>query len=428
MLVSFTVKNYRSFAESQTLSLVSGAGAKNNERFSFATSNTLAPNLLRSACVFGANASGKSSLVKAIDFFKNFVISSAKSTQEGEEIKAEPNLLVGDFKNQPSEFEVVFIHKESLYQYGFSVDKNRVWEEWLFSRPNAPKSRTRELFHRKFNQDNNQYKWEINNTYIKGKKEIWKQATRGNALFLSQAVQLNAEDLKAPFEWIQRHFHTIESPDHLSYGFTTKQCVEKGWKNRVLKLLQSVDIKICDLEIETKEVDLSDLPDEMPQHIKDALKMKNEKITAFNISSLHKNSEGDLVSLDINDESDGTNALFKLAGPLFDMLDDGDTLIVDELHNSLHPLALKALINLFHNPEINKNNAQLIFTSHETSIMAKDFIHKDQIWLAENNNDEGTQLIPLSDFDVRDVNNFQKAYLDGRYGGIPKIRGFINGE
>lgn len=430
MLVSFTVKNFRSFAESQTLSLVAGAGAKKEGRFSFETSNAFAPNLLRSACIFGANASGKSSLVKAMGFFKRFVVSSAKDTQEGEEIKTEPNVLVSDLSNQPSEFEVVFIHKGSLYQYGFVVDKTRVWQEWLFSRPSVSGARIRELFQRKYNKSENSYSWEINPTYIKGPKEVWKNATRSNALFLSQAVQLNAEDLKAPFEWIQKYFHTIKSPERLFKGFTAKQCVEEGWKDRVLRLLQSIDIKICDLKIESKEIDLANLPEDIPLSFKDAIlkQIKDKTVTTFEISSLHKHSAGHLVELDFDEESDGTKTLFGLAGPLLDVLDNGYAVVVDELHNSLHPHALKALINLFHDPEINKNNAQLIFTSHETSVITKGLMHKDQIWLAENNSDKGTELIPLSDFNIRDVNNFQKAYLGGRYGGVPKIREFMNGE
>lgn len=428
MLVSFSVKNYRCFAEKQSLSLVAGASAKKNSHFSFETSNSLAPYLLRSVCVFGANGAGKSSLIKAMDFFRGFVTTSAKETQEGEKIDTVCNYLYSELKDEPSEFEVIFIHGSGLYQYGFAVDRERVCEEWLFSRPNIDKSRTRTLFQRKYDKTNGLYVWDINNTLIKGEKEVWKKSTRSNALFLSQAVQLNATDLKEPFDWIQKYLRVIESPDRLSHSFTARQCLEKGWKDRVLRLLQSVDIKINDIEIETKDIDSSDFPDDMPKAVKDAIleMLKGKKGKAFKVTSFHRDNIGNLVPLNFDDESDGTNVLFSLSGPLLDVLENGYTLVVDELNNSLHPYALKTLVGLFYNDKINKNNAQIIFTSHETSVMIKGFMHQDQIWLAEKNDSESTQLIPLSDYKVRDIANFQKAYLDGRYGGVPRLKEFIN--
>ena len=429
MLVSFSVKNYRSFAKKQTLSMVAGTSAKRSERFSFPTFNAFSPDLLRAACVFGSNGAGKSSLVKAMDFFGDFITSSAKSTQEGEDIEVTPNLLVNGLKDKPSEFEIIFIYDEVLYQYGFVVDKNRVWSEWLFSKPNADKSRMRSLFHREFDPNNSSYNWDINNTFIKGEKEVWKKSTRSNALFLSQAVQLNAEALKAPFEWVQKCLRVI-STDRLSLGFTAKQCVENGWKDKVLNLLQSVDIRIHDIDIQTKEFDMSDLPDEMSKELKEALfeNFKNQKGKTFRVDSVHKNDSGENVSLSFDDESDGTSVLFGLAGPWFDVLENGYTLVVDELHNSLHPHALKTMVGLFQDPKINKRNAQLIFTSHETSVMTKEFMHQDQLWLAEKGDDESTQLISLSEYKVRDISNFQKSYLAGRYGGVPRLKEFINGE
>ena len=134
-----------------------------------------------------------------------------------------------------------------------------------------------------------------------------------------------------------------------------------------------------------------------------------------------------LFGLDLTEESDGSQVIFSLAGPWLDVLDNGYTLIVDELHNSLHPHALKFLIQLFHDPKFNSNNAQLIFTSHETSVMTKDFMHQDQIWLLEKSDADNSMLIPLSDYKVRDVSTFQRAYLDGRYGGVPKLRELANG-
>jgi AAA15 family ATPase/GTPase len=428
MLISFSVKNYRSFADNQTISLVASSASKKNHKISFPSGNSMAGNLLRSACIFGANGAGKSSLIKALGFFKYFVITSAKDLQEGESINVTPHLFKVDLDSKPSEFEIVFIYKQSYYQYGFALDEQRVYGEWLFTKPNTEKSRTRTLFQREYDSASDKYVWDINKTFIKGDKEIWKNSTRSNALFLSQAVQLNAADLKEPFEWIHKNLRIIDSPDRISSGFTARKCTDDIGKEKVLNLLKSVDLKIQDFKVDEVDIDLSELPHDMPQALKDALleEIKGKKSKAYHIVSYHRNSSGKLVPLDMSDESDGTNVLFGMAGPWFDVLENGYTLVVDELHNSLHPHAFKTLVNLFHDPEINKNNAQLIFTSHETSVMNKDFMHKDQIWLAEKDEFDGTKLIPLSDFKIRDVTNFQKAYLDGRYGGVPEVKGFLN--
>ncbi len=433
MLVSFSVENYKSFSEKQTLLMSAGSSARKNARYSFPTFNSFAPDVLRSSCIFGANGAGKSSFVEAIDFFKGFVISSAKDMQEGEEIEVSPHLFRKDLKASPSAFEIIFIHKGTLYQYGFSVDSKRVHDEWLFSRPNSENSKMRDLFRRRYTgkeEDQDPYKWKFNSTFLRGQKELWKNSTRSNALFLSQAVQLNAVDLKDVFEWVQKYLRVIESPESLALGYTVRQCVEEGWKDKILDLLKSVDIRIADLDIQTRDITPTDLPDDLPKTMRDALleKIKSGKSKAFEVNTIHKTREGEIIPLSLEDESDGTNVLFRLAGPWFDVLENGYTLIVDELHNSLHPHALKTLIELFHNPKINKKGAQLIFTSHETSVMTKGFMHQDQVWLVEKGDEENTHLIPLSDFKVRDLAAFQKAYLNGRYGGVPKLRECVDGE
>ena len=147
----------------------------------------------------------------------------------------------------------------------------------------------------------------------------------------------------------------------------------------------------------------------------------------FQIKSYHQGADGKLIPLDFEEESDGTKVVFSVAGPWLDVLKNGYTLVIDELHNSLHPHALKFLVSMFQNPEINISNAQLIFTSHETSVMTKDFIHQDQVWFVEKDNADSSELFPLSDYKVRDVAAFQKLYLNGRYGAVPKVKEYVHG-
>lgn len=430
MLVSFSVKNYRSFATQQTISLVAGAGAKRQDRFSFPSGNSLAPHLLRSACLFGPNGAGKSSFVQAFDFFRDFVVSSAKDRQEGEKIDVSLFKLDERLKGQPAEFEATFVRGNALYQYGFAVDTKRVWSEWLFSKPNAPETKTRTLFQREYDIEKGNYAWNISKSYVRGKKELWKTVTRDNALFLSTAIQLKSEAFKEPFDWIQSYLRVVRSPDRLSPTFTARQCVEEDWKDKVLSLLRAVDVQIKDIGFDVSDFDVSELPVPMDMLSEKALRQFQKEmdgVKTVKITSYHQGENGGLVPLDFDEESDGTQVVLSIAGPWLDTLYNGYTLIIDELHNSLHPLALKFLVNLFHDPRINTRNAQLIFTSHETSVMAKGFMHPDQVWLLEKDEKERSKLIPLSDYKLRDVSAFQKAYLDGRYGAVPKLKEFVDG-
>jgi AAA15 family ATPase/GTPase len=422
MLIDFRLKNFRSVAEKQRLSLVAGVSAKRRKQHSFASGNSVAPHLLRSICLFGPNGAGKSTFVQAFDFVRNFVVSSAKDKQEGEPIDVESHRLDPAATGEPSEFEITFIHEDFLYEYGFSVDKERVWDEWLFAKPSSPRTRMRELFQRNFNSQSGVYEWSINENYVKGVRKIWETSTRDNALFLSTAVQLKSESLRPPFQWIQKHLRVIESPERLTKTFTTMKCLEGDSKNDILKFVQAADLKIQDFEVEARDFDVNDLRfDIFSDSTREALLKTIGNSKNYLVNAIHKGRDGRPVKISLEDESDGSRVLYSLAGPWLDVLQNGYTIVIDELHNSLHPHALKFLVGMFHDPKINVKNAQLIFTSHETSVMAKGCMHRDQIWLIEKDENDASHLYPLSDFRVREIDAFQKAYLDGRFGALPKI-------
>ena len=429
MLVSFSVKNFRSVSEEQTISMVASVGAKRKSEVSFSTDNSFAPHLLRTACLFGPNGSGKSSLVYAFKFFRDFVVSSAKDTQEGEKINVSAFQFDSQYRDMPSEFEVIFIHQGVLYQYGIAVDQNRVWSEWLFCKPNEQDTRNRRLFQREYDSESSTYFWKISKKYVKGEKELWKNSTRDNALFLSTAVQLKSTTLKSVFDWIQGFFHIISSPARLSPGFTIQQYINKGMESKILELMHAVDIEIVSIKCHEKKLRIEDVFSSYMmtewERIDFTKRMKGDKVV--DITSFHEDTNGELVGLDFMEESEGSRMIFSLAGPWLNVLENGYTLIIDDLHSSLHPHALKFLVRLFHNSQINSNNAQLIFTSHETSVMAKGFMHQDQIWLLEKGEAENSTLIPLSDYKIRDVSTFQRPYLDGRFGGVPRIRELASG-
>ena len=429
MLVSFSVQNYRSYSELQTISMVASVGAKRKKEFSFPSENTFAPYILRSACLLGPNGVGKSNLVSAFNFFWDFVISSAKDKQEGEKIDVASFKFDKKWRGHSSEFEAIFIHRGALYQYGFAVDADRVVSEWLFSKPNESGTKFRRLFQREYDSKTETYAWYLSRKNLKGEKELWKRSTRDNALFLSTAIQLKSKTLKNVFDWIQKHLRVIGSPDRLLPTFTIRQIVKEGWKNEVLNFMQAVDIKIKSLEIEETDISTSstDFFENLPKKIRNELSKNLQGVQSVKIRSFHEGTDGELVGLNFREESDGIKVIFSLSAPWLDVLENGYTLVVDELHNSLHPLALKFMVGLFHDPKFNTGNAQLIFTSHETSVMAKRFMHQDQVWFLELGKAENSLLFPLSDYKVRDVSAFQKAYLDGRYGAVPNLSGIEDG-
>jgi uncharacterized protein len=428
MLIEFSVRNYRSIAERQKLSMVAGASAARRHQNSMATGNAFAPHALRSACLFGPNGAGKTSIVRAMAFFQRFVVTSAKDATAGDLINVTPFKFDPGLREQPSEFEIVFVAEGSLYQYGFSADENRVWSEWLFMRPNSSGSRIRTVFQREYEEESEEYQWYINDAHVKGEKETWKSATRDNALFVSTTIQLNSDVFRTPHLWIDSYFRVLASPERLSSETTAERSVQESHKAKVLEFLRSVDLEIDDFAIDEKQLEVPKEFEEMlKEQVLEAFRKRTSQAKEYKVRTL-RTTDGSSIELDLDQESDGTQVLFSLAGPLIETLEEGYTMIVDELHNSLHPLALRHLVELFHNPSVNTKGAQLIFTSHDTSIISKGFMHRDQVWLVERQGKQGSHLYPLSDFNVRELDSFQKAYLSGRYGALPRIRETLNGE
>lgn len=420
MIIEFSVKNFRSIKEQQTLSLVKGKGDEMAEQNSFTPDAKSSVPLLNSCAIYGANASGKSNLIKAIDAMRKIVIGSARDTQRGDDLPVEPFLFSEESKNQPTEFEIFFIAEGVRYQYGFSLTQKRIHEEWLFA---YPEGRSQCWLSRVFIAETQSYDWKPC-PYLKGKKKLWQEATRPNALFLSTAIQLNSEQLRPIYDWFMTFFHVIQNA-HLPHGFTASLCKKDEYKHKVMNFLKSADLDIQDFEMESAVFDRDKIkfPKAIPDALKDMLFEEFRDKELVNIKTVHRSDQGQVVYLDMDDESDGTQKLFAFAGPIIDVLENGYVLFVDELHNHLHPKMVFFLVALFHNPKTNPKNAQLIFTTHETSILNQEIFRRDQIWFCEKDDNQCTVLYPLSDFSPRKgAENLERNYLAGRYGALPYIR------
>jgi len=422
MLIEFNLENYRSIRGRQQLSMVSTSSPDFRDQNTFLPEEKAVPRLLRSLVMFGPNAGGKSTVIKALYFMRQFVVGSATGRQEGEEIDVTPFLLDKDSQRSPSEFEILFVQDGVRYQYGFSATRSRVISEWLLAYPTGKAQR---WFEREYDSKKESYDWYIGPSF-KGRAKVLTDATRSNALFLSTAVQLNNDQLKPVFHWFNK-LAVIRSHGkfpEIFRNFTLEQCNSGENKKRIVEFLREADLGIDGLRLEKQVVDEShlNLPDNLPPDVR---KKVDELIGTEHIRPLFMHqmldNDNEFIAFELEDESDGTQNLFSLAGPWLDVLDKGMVVVFDELDTSLHPKIVRFLVCLLHGNKTNLNNAQLISTSHDVTLMEGNLFRRDQIWFVEKNSSRSTQLVPLSDFSPRKGEAIMKGYLKGRYGGLPYI-------
>ncbi len=417
MLIQFSVENYLSIRDKVYLSLEPSKDSEHPEnlvlRGDYKAVSTVA--------IYGANASGKSSLFKAITIALNMIRNSNK-LQVTDKLPIVPFKLDSESKNKPSSFEFTFIAKdEKKYIYGFSATTDKVVEEYLYCYNSAKPTLIFDLSENEEPKYNRAYKTKLEAAY---------QMNTANKLFIATATSWNAECTKIPFEWLVDSIDTFTDVANINglafEKYRTDQ--NKEYIDFTKKMLEQADINLGSIEVEAKEVPEgtalpiqifvqgeSVLPDERKQYI--------VKVTTGHIVE-KENGDKEEYTLDLQEESMGTQLLFYY-GPFFkDAFEKGKTLMLDEIDKSMHPSLVKFIVNLFRNPEINKTGAQLIVTTHETGILTLDMFRRDQIYFTEKDSKTGvTDLYSLDEFSVRKKENVEKGYLMGRYGAIPFLRG-----
>jgi uncharacterized protein len=415
MIIELKVKNFLSIREEQTLSLVASPATELNDNV-FQAGKDSPLNLVRSAAIYGANASGKSNLLSALLFMQELVVLSAKESQQGEQISVTRFAFNKKNQSEPSEFEVTFIKEGVRYQYGFTLDEDRIFEEWLFA---YPSNHSQQWFSRIYDVKDAKYFWKFSK-FFKGEKKIFANHTIANELFLSHAVKNNNEQLIPVFSWFQKDLFFLDlAREEINYGKSIKNIKSTASKEKILQIINVADSSIADIKINKfmiNEKNLPSFPDSIPLEVKNFFKKEMMK-EQTKIDFLHSGN----VLLDFAYESDGTRKSFALAGYWIDVLENGGILIIDELDNSLHPHMVLFLINLINNPKINKKNAQLIFATHDTSLLDNEIFRRDQIWFVEKDKNYATQLYPLLDFSPRKHEAIGRGYLQGRYGALPYI-------
>jgi len=416
MLIEFSVENFGCFRDRQTISMVASKDTTERDENVFRPGENDSE-LLHSSVIYGANASGKSTLISAMFFMKNMVLHSVKKGNDESEIdNLDPFKFSEETLSQPSEFEILFLHVGIKYQYGFSATSRRIHAEWLIA---FPEGRAQRWFDRQFDSETGSELWHFGSKFL-GQKAVIKDSTRPNALFLSTGNMLNHAQLKPLARWFHTHFKILTN-SNLNPRYSIEMCLKQDRREMIQEFLNKAGIGVETVHVEKVTVDenaLASVEDENGRELLGNFLGEEFVDLAFNYTV---DANGMKASIDFLKESAGTKKMFSFAGPLIDVLNNGRVLIIDELNVHLHPLLTEYLVKLFKSKN-NKNNAQLLFTTHDTFLLNANLFRRDQVWITEKNPATlGSTLIPLTDFHPRKTESIEKGYLRGRYGGVPYL-------
>ena len=404
MLLEFTVGNFLSFKDKKTFSLEAAGISEHKE-------NVVKEGkykVLRSAVIYGANSSGKSNFIKALDFMVETIKNSSKLNST-DKLNVKPFLLNIDTEKKPSFFEILFIDNEIRYRFGFELDNDKIHSEWLYI---LEKESKKEVC------------YFVRNSNGIGIKNVFNEAlglelkTRDNGLFLAVADQFNITSAKNVMLKITLLYIRSGIEHSNSIFATNMMCDNQKDRETLNSFLRKLDLGFEDFNLESI----------------DGLTFSSKVKTLHNI---YNNTGAVISSVEFKlteQESSGTNKIFDLSGFVLLSIKLGLVLVIDELDSKLHPILTQEIIKLFNNPETNLYNAQLIFTTHDTNLLGANLFRRDQIWFTKKDEFEATDMYSLLEFKdedgktIRKDRSFEADYIRGRYGAIPYISNFKNGK
>lgn len=403
MLIEFRVANHRSIREEQVFSFEAGEQSAVGDTVARSVPGHPKP-LLPAAALYGANASGKSNVLAALEQMRRIVIDSHRRWDPQGGVEREP-FAWGPSRHEPSLFEAIFLSGGQRYEYGFVADDEHILEEWLYAFPRA----RRQVW---FEREGQSFKF---GEHLTGENRTVEKATRTNALFLSAAAQLNHEQLTPIFSWFRtQQFVRVGPWSKRRLGKRLEQWLASTdsphRRENVLGLLRAADLGIVDVRVDQMELGFfKGIQGPKP-------------LLQYQVSLGHQTSHGP-AWLPLEEESHGTQTLSRIAPSIIDSLETGALLVVDELEAGLHPLLAMNLVHLFNESATNPRNAQLLFTTHDTNLLGhvpgEPLLRRDQVWLTEKDPEGATRLYPLTDYKPRKGENLERGYLQGRYGAIP---------
>ncbi|WP_373512940.1 ATP/GTP-binding protein [Persicitalea sp.] len=411
MLVQFRLRNFMSFRDEQVFSMVAANGLREkNDALNENVAEEGSFSLVKSAVVYGANASGKSNLLRAIAFF---VSSLTETPPDGKAVgEYKPFLLDRQSADEPTLLEAVFVLGEKHYRYGFEVIDQMVQAEWLYI--GGKKEST--VFYRQGKE------LRIGRSYTKLKELQSKEMINDASLLVNLGALFNDESCLEAKHWALK-FRELSPKLPLAIKYIVEKqryIFEPRNKSRVLHLLQVADLGIDEI-IFRKRVSPSPIPT-----------YQNHHMDVFTIRRVWDESSKSFqkVTMPLQEfESEGTQKLFNLIGIVLTTLDEGGIFIADELDAKLHPLLTQRIVQMFNSPATNPKNAQIIFATHDTNLLSAGLFRRDQIWFTEKDHKGTTQLYALTDYKpsgktVRNDEQLEKNYIAGKYGGIPFLGDF----
>lgn len=393
MILEFYVSNYLSIKDGLKISFVAtslkDSLSESNDMIALSDTGLM---LLRSAVIYGANASGKSNVLKAMAFYRHFITDSFKNSQAGEAIDVENFRLNATSIYEPTTMEATFIVGDFIYRYGFEVDSKVVRSEWLYQRTNKKRAKEIEIFYRTEEETSVHQKSPLLLELVN------KRMVRDNALLLSAAAQFNEPKAVNILQWMNDIRVIFGNEEEKLWNQAIKSLDDENLRLRITNFAKYADLGIDSIvKIDNRIVSNHRQFDDEGREISDV---------AFSFSG---------------NESEGTIKYFSLSYPIIDTLDNGKLLIIDELDSKLHPLLVRKIISLFNSAKTNPKGAQLLFTTHDTFLLSAGMFRRDQIWFTQKDSFGATEAYSLVEYKVRSNTLFERDYLLGKYGATPII-------
>jgi hypothetical protein len=412
MLIGFRFQNFRSFLAEQAFSFSTSSDRTHESTHLIKTGMKAVPRISKAAIVFGPNASGKTNLLIALATFRDLILHSSGYSDSQFSERHTP-FRFGPSMTQPTEFEIDVLLDRVRYRYAISYDSQRIrFERLLVYRT----GKSQRWFERRFDEATRKDAWTPFSPNFNGPREMWRKATRPKALFLTTAAQLNSEQLAPLLDWVEHRLEILFPGDMTDVNRIAMRIQDETFKARVLELLSAVDIHVDDVRFAEQDPSRADpAPPPGAGFLRRASAHRS-------IEFLHARDGLVPMWLDSVFEAAGTQRLIGLFGPLLQAAENGKLLLIDEFDASLHPLVARFLIRLINDPRVSSKGAQLLLTSHNTTLMDLDILRRDEIWLVQLDDKHASNLLPLLRSSPRKHELIAKNYLKGRYGAVPLIR------
>ena len=416
MLIQFCVENFRSFKEEAVLSMEASSDKTHPDNVVTIGKDRI----IKTASIFGANASGKSNVFMALTAGIMIVRNSLMLPPNAPISGIIPFRFDKEMLEKPTAFKFVFCTGGKKYIYGFSATRKRIIEEYLYV---YKTSKASTIFER---EETNKYKF--TSPTLKKAMQPLQDRTAENKLFLATTAMFNIPETQAPYLWFSNSINTYSNDAGILQNQTISSFendTDSSLKSFTSRLLREADINIDDFDFSANEISTEELLQRVPVPIKNmVLSVPTNNIhKEYKISTKHSFiSDPDEHLMPLDDESFGTRKLFFLSPLLKKAFDTGETICIDEFDTSLHPMIVIYLVGLFNNTAVNKANAQLIISSHTMDLLSLRVMRRDQIYFVDKRQSTGvSELYSLDEFSPRIGEDIRKAYLLGRYGSVPTI-------